>query len=61
MIDRTTKLLLALVATGLWANALVHVFWVKEARAQMSDIYLIKIESHLASIASGRCANNKLC
>ena len=51
------KLLLALIAAGLWANVLTKA----PARADMSDSYLSGIAHDIHSIYSGSCSNSKLC
>jgi len=69
MIDKTTKLLLALVALGLWINAAISLFRPQPVAAQ--DAYLSSIDSHLSNIqndvssieriARGTCTNGKIC
>jgi hypothetical protein len=62
MTDRTTKLLLAAIAAGLWANAVVPLVRSAPASAQMgADGLLSNIESSVAKIARGSCANSKIC
>ena len=67
MIDRTTKLLLAVVALGLWAHVVVQ-FRPTPALAGEFDYVLLNLDAKLQSIdlilqniANGRCRNNKLC
>jgi hypothetical protein len=67
MKDRTTKIILAFIAAGLWMNALVPVFNPKPVAAQ-DPATLQKIEDDLSGIkgdfhkvASGLCLNNKIC
>jgi hypothetical protein len=60
MIDRTTKLILAFLAAGLWANALVPAFKSTPARADTYS-YLSSIDSNIGKIAHGSCSNAKLC
>ena len=64
MTDRTSKVLLAFIAMGLWANALVSILGSNEAVAQtisgmVGDISDIK--SGVAALAGGTCINSKLC
>ena len=64
MTDRTSKVLLAFIAMGLWANALVSILGSKEAVAQsitsmVGDISDIK--SGVSALAGGTCMNSKLC
>ena len=64
MTDKTTKLLLLLIALGLWANALVPVFRPITAKAfDIDDIqrFVGSMESDLGSIARGTCTNGKIC
>ena len=71
--DRTTKILLAAIALGLWANAAATI--VKPASAQGADNLLAgllgqleQIQSAVAQMAvsfdkieGGRCFNRKIC
>ena len=63
--DRCTKILLALIASGLWVNALSS--FAPGARAQgwpdpgTAEHYLQQIHVGLAFIANGQCANKKIC
>ena len=64
MTDRTSKVLLAIIAMGLWANALVSILGSNEAVAQtisgmVGDISDIK--SGVSALAGGTCMNSKLC
>jgi hypothetical protein len=60
MIDRTTKIILAAIAMGLWGNLFVSAFPVTPARAGIgSDISDMAHDLH--AIASGICVNGKLC
>ena len=59
IIDRTTKLLLLLIALGLWANA-----FAPSVQAQrLSDLEgtVNNIQQHIFSIATGVCLNQKIC
>jgi hypothetical protein len=60
MIDRTTKILLALIAAGLWANVVAPLAKVAPALAQ-SPNYLARIDDNINDLARGRCINTKLC
>jgi hypothetical protein len=69
--DRTTKLLLAAIAIGLFANAFrpataqfdvlsnCSLFAISPPCTIVSDLH--KIEDHLDDISSGRCRNRRLC
>jgi hypothetical protein len=57
--DKTMKLLMALIATGLWMNVLGP-FFLSKAQANADD-YLSNIEHDIHSIYSGTCLNRKLC
>lgn len=61
--DRTTKLLLALIALGLFMNALNPWLMPMPVAAQNQDIagYLSDIESSVSRIARGACPNIKIC
>ena len=63
MIDKTTKLLMALIAVGLWLNAAMYLLRPAPVRAQSPEIEsLIKsIESDLGRIQRGTCSNDKIC
>lgn len=69
MADRTTKILLASIALGLWANLFVPLLRPITAFAQYETDYILKsIDARLASIdinidrlQRGNCANGKLC
>jgi hypothetical protein len=72
-VDRTTKILLAAIALGLWANAAATI--VKPASAQGADNLLAGILGQLEQIQSGvaqmaesfgriergSCLNRKIC
>jgi hypothetical protein len=55
--DRTTKVLLGLIAAGLWANVVAA--QLRPAFAQ--DVDLSTIEDDLHRIARGTCLNSKIC
>lgn len=69
MTDRTTKLLLLVIALGLWANVSIGLLRQQRASAQDStlsniDTSLIQIghDVHsLADIEDGTCRNSKIC
>lgn len=69
MADRTTKILLASIALGLWANLFVPLLRPITAFAQYESDYILRsIDARLAGIAvdidklqKGNCANGKLC
>lgn len=63
MIDRTTKILLGLIAFGLLANVTVSLSRpaIAQTLAQENNIMLRNIEGFVGSIANGVCANRKLC
>lgn len=54
MIDRTTKILLGLIALGLWANLAASVL-------RPAGFELGSISSNLGNIANGTCVNRKIC
>lgn len=54
MTDKTTKVLLALIAAGLWANVAAA-----PARAQADP--WASIARDISEIADGRCNNTYLC
>jgi hypothetical protein len=60
MNDRTVKVLLALIAAGLWANALMPLVKPTPAYAQFGDP-MLNVADSLQSIARGVCRNQKLC
>jgi hypothetical protein len=69
MLDRTSKILLAIVALGLWANMFALLFRPNEAVAQYETDYILRsVDAHLANIdgnidrlQKGSCPNGKLC
>ena len=69
MMDRTTRILLAIIAFGLWANLFVSVLRPSQAVAQYEADYVLKsVNAHLANIdvnidrlQKGACTNGKLC
>jgi len=62
MIDRTGKILLALIALGLWANLGASVLRPAAAVAQIDELSRIRSDvSDLTRIGRGTCANSKIC
>jgi hypothetical protein len=66
MIDRTTKIIMAAIAFGLWANAAISLFGPARADAQNSGLRaissnVVSIGFDLSKIASGSCKNSKIC
>ena len=59
-VDRTTKVLLLMIALGLWLNALSPLLYVKKVSAD-SDSALQSIASDISKISGGLCLNNKIC
>jgi hypothetical protein len=57
--DKTTKILLALVAIGLWANIGVSLLKPTSVLAQNPDIATISHDVH--AIYNGTCTNKKVC
>ena len=57
--DRTTKVILAFIAAGLWANAMISA--VRPAMAQDYGYQIRQIQSDLGAIAGGVCVNRKIC
>jgi hypothetical protein len=58
--DRFSKILLAIVAAGLWANVTISVLKSTPAHAD-AESYLSSIDSNIGRIARGTCSNSKLC
>jgi hypothetical protein len=66
MSDRTTRIILAAIATGLWANAVGT--WFRPAPAVAQHYVIRSMDNHLASIDNdigriqrGTCTNSRLC
>lgn len=53
--DRITKLLLAVIAGGLWANLAIPLLNPVASKAQAS------MELYVAAIYNGTCPNHKIC
>jgi hypothetical protein len=64
MKDKTTKVLLAVIAFGLWINVALSLLRPASVSAQDATTIerLLKgIESDLSRIQRGTCSNNKIC
>lgn len=69
MTDKTTKLFLALIAAGLWANIFAPLLRPIEAVAQYEadsilkkmDVRLSNIDANVDRLQRGACSNGKLC
>ena len=59
-VDRTTKLLLLMIALGLWFNAIGPFLHVKRVSAD-TDTAVERIASDMNKISSGRCLNTVIC
>jgi hypothetical protein len=59
MSDRTTKILLAAIAVGLWANLAYGLLRPISAAAQSQE--LSSIAFNLSAIYNGTCVNRKIC
>jgi hypothetical protein len=57
--DRTTKALLLLIALGLWLNLVAQ--WVRPVPIKAADADTTVIMRDLHAIATGACANKKIC
>jgi hypothetical protein len=57
--DRTTKALLLLIALGLWLNLVAQ--WVRPVPIKAADADTTVIMRDLHAIATGGCANKKIC
>jgi hypothetical protein len=53
------KILLALIAAGLWANVIVQLQ--HPAVANTTDDHLSNIENSIYRLVTGTCTNSKLC
>lgn len=58
--DKTTKILMAAIAAGLWANAAANFITPATAQTPPGDA-LRSIAMSLNSIATGICTNQKMC
>ena len=61
--DRTTKVLLTLIAMGLFLNAIVPFVQpaVVQAQSGTIEIQLSQIFNELRQISTGYCMNDKIC
>lgn len=59
--DKTTKCLLAAIAAGLFANAIVRADAGPKADYIVTGDELRSIAAAIESIANGTCSNRKLC
>ena len=59
--DKTTKLLMAVIAAALFANAIVRADAGFKADYIVSGPELREIAATLESIANGTCSNRRLC
>jgi hypothetical protein len=61
--DRTTKILMMVIAAGLWANIGVSLLRPSGVSAQSADLAadLSSIESNVEHIAFGICVNRRIC
>jgi len=57
--NKTSKILLTIIALGLWANLLVGLFGPRIAAAQ--SVELTNIQANVFAIATGTCTNKKIC
>lgn len=57
MTDKTTKILLAIIAAGLWLNAATVL--IRPALAQDPSITNLARDFH--TVVQGQCPNQKLC
>jgi len=60
IMDRTTKILLTLIAAGLWINVAINV-GPRVAYAQNCNSQLNSIVDDLGRIQRGTCTNSKIC
>jgi hypothetical protein len=58
--DRTTKILMMVVAAGLWTNIGVSLLRPSSAKAD-AEQYPGRIYNSVAAIANGACTNRKIC
>jgi len=69
MPDRTSKILLAVIALGLWGNVFAFLLRSNVAVAQYETDHILRsVDAHLANIdgnidrlQKGSCPNGKLC
>ena len=66
MTDRTTKILLAMIALGIWANLVASyelrkgLFFIQSYVSSI-DSSVSSIDSNVGWIARGTCRNSKIC
>jgi len=69
MTDKTTKLILAAIAAGLWANLFMPFLRPIEAVAQYEsdsilrkmDVRVTNLDANVDRLLRGACSNSKLC
>jgi hypothetical protein len=68
MADRTTKMLLTIIALGLWWNVLASAFHIEPASAQISNLEFKALLSgvgdlqrSVSAISEGYCKNRHIC
>jgi hypothetical protein len=59
MTDRTTKALLLMIGVGLWVN--LAAMWFRAVPLRAADADTTVIMRAVQAIASGSCANKKIC
>jgi hypothetical protein len=59
-VDRTTKMLLLMIALGLWLNAIGPFLHVRKVSAD-TDTAVQSIASDMNKISGGRCLNTTIC
>ncbi len=59
-VDKTTKLLLLMIALGLWLNAISPLLYVKKVSAD-TDSALQGIADDISKISKGTCLNSTIC
>lgn len=62
-IDRTTKLLLAFIALGLWLNAIAPLWHPAKVAADEAQVEhdIHKIADAMDTISNGLCLNSHIC
>ncbi|MET3364707.1 hypothetical protein [Bradyrhizobium ottawaense] len=62
--EYSLKILLGLIATGLWANAFISLKPLPahaQAKTETAEYYLQRIDNGIRLLVNGECANKKLC
>jgi len=59
--DRTSKIVLAAIAAGLWANLAMFLLQPPSANADDTNYLLRSIDRNLSGIYRGSCFNHKIC